>query len=125
MRCMTFRTMSLGLWLCVVAGWGRQIQTLAGVGRAGFSGDGGRAIEAQGNNPYGLTVRPDGALYVCEIGNHLIRRIDLKTGKIATVAGNGKMGYSGDGGPALEASLNEPYEIRFDKQGNMFFVEMK
>jgi DNA-binding beta-propeller fold protein YncE len=103
----------------------RTVRTLAGTGVAGYSGDGGPAVAAQINNPYGLAIGPDGALYVCEIGNHVIRRIDLKTGGISTVAGNGKMGYSGDGGPATQASLNEPYEIRFDRAGNMFFVEMK
>ncbi|MGH9627315.1 MAG: hypothetical protein ACRD7E_02975, partial [Bryobacteraceae bacterium] len=74
---------------------------------------------------YGLVIGPDGALYICEIGNHVIRKLDLKTGKLSTVAGNGKQGYSGDGGPAIEASLNEPYEIRFDSAGNMYFVEMR
>ncbi len=104
---------------------GKTIQTLAGDGQPGYSGDGGPAGKARINNPYGLAVGPDGALYVCEIGNHVIRRIDLKQRTISTVAGNGKPGYSGDGGPATGASLNEPYEIRFDRAGHMFFVEMK
>jgi sugar lactone lactonase YvrE len=99
--------------------------TIAGTGQAGFSGDGGPGVEAQVNNPYGLVIGPDGALYFCEIGNHRVRRLDLKTHKISTVAGNGQKGYSGDGGPALEASLNEPYEVRFDRSGNMFFAEMQ
>jgi len=103
----------------------RKVATIAGTGVAGFSGDGGPGVSAQVNNPYGLVVGPDGALYVCEIDNHLIRRLDLRTGRISTVAGNARMGYSGDGGPATEASLNQPYEIRFDRAGNMFFVEMR
>jgi sugar lactone lactonase YvrE len=99
--------------------------TIAGTGSPGFSGDGGPSVEAQINNPYGLVIGPDGALYFCEIGNHRVRRIDLKTKIISTVAGSGKKGYSGDGGPALEADLNEPYEVRFDGAGNMYFAEMQ
>ena len=64
-------------------------------------------------------------MYVTEVRNHRVRRVDLARGKISTVAGNGRQGYTGDGGPATEASLNEPYEVRFDRMGNMFFVEMK
>src|SRR5437016_9053586 len=101
-----------------------RIATVAGTGTAGFSGDGGRAAEAQLNNPYGLARGPEGALYICDMENHRIRRV-AKDGTITTVAGTGKRGYSGDGGPALQAELNEPYEVRFDKSGNMFFVEMR
>jgi sugar lactone lactonase YvrE len=72
-----------------------------------------------------LTTGPDGALYFCEIGNHRVRRLDLKTGVISTAAGSGRKGYAGDGGPARAADLNEPYEIRFDARGNMFFAEMQ
>src|SRR5688572_28460312 len=99
--------------------------TIAGTGVPGFSGDGGTGPQAQINNPYGLVIGPDGALYFCEIGNHRIRRLDLKTQRISTVAGTGRKGYAGDGGPALAASLNEPYEIRFDRRGNMYFAEMQ
>ena len=96
----------------------KKIETIAGNGKEGFS-------QEQINNPYGLTTGPDGALYICEIGNHAVRRLDLKTGKLTIVAGTGTMGSGGDGVPATLALLNEPYEVRFDKAGDMFFVDMK
>src|SRR5580765_883932 len=113
------------LILIVASAFAQSFTPIAGTGVAGFSGDGGLALEAQINNPYGLVVGPDGALYFCEIGNHRVRRLDLKTHTISTVAGSGQKGYSGDGGPALQASLNEPYEVGFDAAGNMYFVEMQ
>src|SRR5437016_5037025 len=82
--------------------------TIAGTGEAGFSGDGGPAVKAQIDNPYGLVIGPDGALYFCEIGNHRIRRLDLKSGLISTALGD----------------LNQPYEVRFDSAGNMYFADM-
>lgn len=99
-----------------------EIVTVAGNGSAGYSGDGGPAVQAQLNQPFGVVRGPDGHLYICDTGNHVIRSV-APDGTIATVAGNGEAGYSGDGGPAREATLNEPYEIRFDRQGNMLFVE--
>ena len=102
----------------------RNITTLAGTGTAGRTGDGGPATQARLANPYGLVRGPDGALYVCEVDNHILRRI-ARDGTVSTVAGNGTRGWSGDGGPALLAQLNEPYEVRFDRDGNMMFVEMK
>ena len=101
-----------------------EIHTVAGTGQAGFSGDQGPATAAQINNPYGLRIGPDGAMYLCEIGNHRIRRVDLKTGIIGTFAGTGEKGYSGDGGPANQAKMNEPYEVVFDHAGNLFFTDM-
>ena len=102
----------------------RQITTFAGTGLAGYSGDNGSAGKAQLKNPYGITRGPEGALYICDMDNHRIRKVS-RDGNITTVAGTGKRGYSGDGGPALQAELNEPYEVRFDKAGDMFFVEMR
>jgi DNA-binding beta-propeller fold protein YncE len=104
---------------------GVEIRTIGGNGSETFSGNGGPAIDAGIGGPFGLTVGPDGALYVCSISSHCIRRIDEKTGLISTVAGVGKQGYSGDGKPATEALCNEPYEVRFDSDGNTFFVEMQ
>src|SRR2546425_5160213 len=95
-----------------------EIKTIAGNGKAGYS-------EESLNNPYGLSTGPDGTLYICEVDNHVVRRLDLKTHKLTAVAGSGQNGYAGDGGPATAALLNQPYEVRFDKAGNMFFVEMQ
>jgi DNA-binding beta-propeller fold protein YncE len=98
------------------------ITNLAGTGVKGFSGDGGLATEAQLNGPTGIARGPDGALYVCDTGNHRIRKIS-SDGKITTIAGTGMPGWSGDGGSPGAAQLNEPYEVRFDADGNVFWVE--
>lgn len=100
-----------------------RVEVVLGTGTNGWTGDGGPAIKAQCGEPFGLAIGPDGALYVCEESTHVVRRVDLKTGLVSTVAGNGTKGYSGDGGSALKAQLNEPYEISFDSQDNLYFVE--
>ena len=107
-----------------VCGADRTVATFAGTGQKGVSGNGGPADKAQLNEPFGLSRGPDGAMYLCDTSNHMIRRV-AADGTISTVVGSGQKGYGGDGGPALKAQLNEPYEIRFDKAGNIFFVEMR
>jgi streptogramin lyase len=99
------------------------ISTFAGTGKQGFSGDGGPATAAQIDNPFGLVRGPDGALWFCEYTGQRIRKVN-PDGSIQTMAGNSKKGYSGDGGPALEASFNLPHEIRFDKEGNYYIADM-
>jgi streptogramin lyase len=111
--------------LSVATGSAAEVRTIAGTGEDVSTGDGGPASEAAVGGPFGLVIGPDGALYVCETTGQRVRRIDLKSGLISTIAGSGERGYSGDGGRATAAKLNEPYEIRFDADGNMFFVEMK
>ena len=115
---------ALAVLLLCAASRAAEIRTIAGTGKPGHSGDGGPAAAAELNNPYGLAIGPDGALYICEIDNHVIRRLDLRNHTLSTLAGNGQKGYSGDGGPALAASLNQPYEIRFDRSGNLYFADM-
>jgi streptogramin lyase len=101
------------------------VVTIAGTGTSGLEPGKQIATKTPVGEPYGIAKGPDGALYICEIATHVVRRLDESTGEITVVAGNGKKGHSGDGGPATEAELNEPYEVRFDVDGNMFFVEMK
>lgn len=100
------------------------VSTFAGTGAKGYSGDGGPATEAKMDNPFGVVRGPDGALWYCEYTGQRIRRI-TPDGKIHLVAGTGKTGYSGDGGPATEATFNLPHELRFGpKRGNLFIVDM-
>lgn len=104
----------------------QEVVTILGTGKPGWSGDQGPADKALCNEPFGVVVGPDGGIYVCETKSHVIRRIDPQTHVATTVAGTGgKSGHAGDGGPATQALLFEPYEIRFDKAGHMFFVEMR
>lgn len=102
-----------------------EIGTVAGTGAPNNNGDHGKAAKINVAQPFGVEIGPDGALYVTEVGNHRVLRLDRKTKTITTVAGTGRKGYSGDGGLATDAELNEPYEVRFDKKGNMYFVEMQ
>jgi sugar lactone lactonase YvrE len=92
------------------------VSTLVGTGVPGYS-------DRQVNNPYGLVIGPDRALYFCDRDNHRIRRVDLKTRRMNTVAGNGQTAYAGDGGAATQASLNMPHEIQFDAAGNFYVAE--
>src|SRR4051812_10029083 len=103
-----------------------EIVTIAGTGKPEFSGDGGPALEAGCNQTFGLEIGPDGALYWCELANHVVRRLDLKSGRIATLAGTGgEAGYAGDGGPATKSKMREPHELRFDSAGNLFISDSR
>jgi hypothetical protein len=99
------------------------ITTIAGTGTRGYSGDGGPATAANMNNPSGITIDRSGNLYISEITNNAIRRIDAITGIITTAAGTGASGYSGDGGPATAAMLNFPGDLTTDTAGNVFIAD--
>jgi sugar lactone lactonase YvrE len=101
------------------------VRTIVGTGVAGFEPVGAigkLALSTPVNNPYGIVVGPDSALYFCEVDSGRTRRMDLGTRFLSTVAGNGVKAYSGDGGLALDASFSAPHEIRFDGQGNLYIV---
>lgn len=95
------------------------ITTIAGNGDYAFVGDGGPATAASLAGPFGLALDKAGNLYICDQGNQRVRKIDTH-GIITTVAGNGDAGYSGDGGPAIAASLNFPYAVILDGKGNLY-----
>ena len=100
------------------------IESAAGSGVGDNNGNKGAALELNINQPFGVEVGPDGAIFITEVGHHRVFRLDPKTRTVTTVAGTGEKGYSGDGGLATEARMNEPYEIRFDREGNIYVVEM-
>jgi DNA-binding beta-propeller fold protein YncE len=94
----------------------------AGTGSAGYGGDNGPAAAASFRDPHGIVIAPDNRMYVADTQNHTIRRIDLRTGVIATIAGTGERGYSGDGGPAAKAQFNGTFGIALDGGGRRLYV---
>src|SRR3954447_25637312 len=99
------------------------ITTAIGTGEKGFSGDGGKASEALLNGPFDVAFDRAGNLYFSDTFNHRIRRVEVATGIISTIAGNGEAGHSGDGGPAVAAALNEPYGVVVDRAGNVYTAD--
>ena len=99
------------------------ITTIVGAGERGYSGDGGPAAAALLSEPFMCAFDPAGNLYVAEAMNHCVRRVDAATGVIATIAGTGAEGYSGDGGPATEATFNQPYSLQVDANGDVYVVD--
>ncbi len=96
------------------------ISTVAGNGNSASSGDGGPATSA-GMSPNSLLVDPAGNIFISDFATNTIRRVDATTGVITTSAGNGTIGYSGDGGLATKAQLNGPASIAIDAGGNLYF----
>jgi streptogramin lyase len=109
------------LSLAVVASAGT-IDSVAGTGEKGYSGDGAAATRAQLNQPFHVDLGK-GALYIAEAFNHCVRKVDLKTGTITTVAGTGEKGFSGDGGAATKATFNEPYAVVVSSEGDLYIVD--
>jgi DNA-binding CsgD family transcriptional regulator/sugar lactone lactonase YvrE len=98
------------------------ITTVAGTGEAGFSGDGRAATAARLRFPVAVAVAPNGSLYVADTGNNRVRRVDLNNA-ITTVAGTGKSGYGGDGGPGRDGTLNMPLGVAVDSAGAIYVAD--
>jgi sugar lactone lactonase YvrE len=98
------------------------ITTLAGTGAAGFSGDGGPAARAQLRSPHSIAFAPDGDLLICDIGNHRIRRVRLRTGTIDTWAGTGARDRTPDGSPLIGTPLNGPRTLALADHGDFYLA---
>ena len=103
------------------------LSTVAGTGIGGFSGDGGPATSAQVYNPTHVTVDSAGNLYIADFSNNRIRKVNLSSGIITTVAGsetpNNQGGFSGDGGPATSAEFYHPAGVAVDSSGNLYIAD--
>lgn len=100
-----------------------RVFAFAGNGKAGYSGDGSLAENARLNGPAGLAIDKENNVYVVEIFNNVVRKIDSKTKIITTVAGNGKNGFAGDEGPATQAMLNGPEGVYVDDSFNIYIAD--
>ena len=98
--------------------------TIAGNGERGYSGDGGQATEASLNMPHEILFDTAGDLFIVERDSHVVRRVQMSTGLISTVAGTGEPGFSGDGGPATAAQLRTPHSIAFDPAGSLLICDI-
>lgn len=100
-----------------------RMEIVAGTGEPGYAGDGLSAKQALLNNPFDLAFLPDGSLLFSDTYNHCLRRIDALTGTITTICGTGQDGYSGDGGPARNATLNQPYGVVAATDGTIYLAD--
>ncbi len=99
------------------------ITTVAGNGKAAYSGDCGPPLKASLNKPLDIAFGPDGRLYIADSYNNAIRAVDFASNVIMTVAGTGTRGYSGDGGPATQAQIALPFGIGFDPNGDLYIAD--
>src|SRR5579863_4478695 len=100
------------------------ISTVVGNGSAGHSGDGGPAINASLNSPTGVATDAFGNLYIADYNNNVVRKVTTD-GKISTLAGTGAQGYTGDGGPAANATMYLPFRLTWDAlTGNIYVCEV-
>ena len=101
------------------------ITRVCGTGEPGYAGDGGQALDAVINQPYGLAIDGNGDIYFAQRFDPAVRKIDGQTGSVSTVAGTGEFGYSGDGGPGNEAMLKEPNDLFLDGRGGLLIADIQ
>ena len=101
------------------------MSTVAGTGEAGYTGDGGLATEAKLDEIYAIQVDTNGDVYIVQRFSPSIRKIDVSTGRITTVAGDGTAGYGGDGGSAIRAQMREPNDCALDGQGGLLIADVQ
>jgi streptogramin lyase len=99
-------------------------ERLIGTGTKGYSGDDGPPRAAQLNEPYEVRFDREGNIYWVEMRNHIVRRLSVRDQIVSTVAGSGEQGFTGDGGPANRAKLNQPHSIQLDAQGNLYICDI-
>jgi uncharacterized protein (TIGR03437 family) len=99
------------------------ITTVAGGNPGSFSGDGGPATKAALAAPRGIAVDKSGNLYIADWANNRIRMVTASTGVISTIAGSNTTGFSGDGGPASQATISGPFGMAVDSSGNLYFTD--
>lgn len=99
------------------------ITTIAGTGVAGFSGDNGPAVNAQINTPLGIALDASGNIYIADGNNNRVRKVNITTGIMTTVAGDGTGSFGGDNGPATSAQIFGPFNVKFDTLGNMYIAD--
>lgn len=101
------------------------ITLICGNGEPGYAGDGGPAVAAVIHQPYGLAIDANGDIYFAQRFDPAVRKIDVSTGIVSTVAGTGEFGYSGDGGPGNEAMLREPNDLCLDGRGGLLIADVQ
>ena len=99
------------------------ITTVAGISSAGYNGDNIPATTAQLDGPLGIVLDAQNNLYIADVLNNRVRKVDAASGIITTIAGTGLAGYDGDHGPATAALLNEPSFICFDRRSNLYIID--
>ena len=117
------------IWFCEYSGQrvrkvtaDGKIHTVAGSGQKGYTGDGGPALQATFNLPHEIRFDRAGDLYIVDMGNNAVRKVDLKSGVITTFAGTGKAGPTPDGSPIAGTPLNGPRSLDFDAAGNLWLA---